>query len=63
MFKPGDRIYVRRLCDGDGRVSRRDLSDSSPTATGTRIYDIVRENEITRVLISKGDKPAKEVSR
>jgi hypothetical protein len=29
MLKPGDRIYVRRLGDGDGRVSRRDLSDSS----------------------------------
>jgi hypothetical protein len=34
-MKPGDRIYVRRLGGCNRRVSRRAVSDSSPTATGT----------------------------
>lgn len=36
--KPGDRIYVRRLGDGDGHAVKR-----------VNIYDIVRENEISAV--------------
>jgi hypothetical protein len=38
--------------DGDGHTVKR-----------VSIYDIVRENEITFVLLGKGDKHAKEVSR
>ena len=32
--KPGDRIYVRRMGDGDGRIPRRVVPDSSHARCG-----------------------------